>query len=733
MARTPFLAWRAAARTGRTDALVKCLWDVSQIRNLGERQTRAFLASTRGAELRQWELRHSQGPPSFASRGIQEASQATERADPGVKSTAYKVSEDANKPTPNGSNYTPADAEQCDATIASLDAARRRAEASLRQAQQTKPAKKMAEAWRYLRDFLASIPGAWKRIRAMDAAEWREWFRKLGVSAKNAAQHYWTGTKLLALEVKIAVGFLGKVVEGKALTRREKRQLTRTAADMFRLVPMLVFVLVPFMEFLLPVALKIFPNMLPSTFQDRLQEEEQYKKRLRAKIELAKFLQDTVEEMASEISKTRGGEVQTTAEELSAFVSRARSGEKIDNQEILRFARLFNDELTLDHLDRSQLVNLSRFVGLSPFGSDPFIRSKLRKHLQKIRTDDQMIRDEGIESLTAEELRAACRARGMRAPFGSESISFMRRQLTEWLDLSLNQNLPSSLLLLSRAFTILHAGRGAESKTVTQQALDDMQETITSLPDEVMEDLEFASRSEKTRAEQLQQRFDYFQREQAMIQEELEDLAVTDKALLEMRSATVADQRPKDGKELAAEFPTINEELADRVLQAQTRKMKGVQTALAVLSSSSSVSVERAQFLRLAEKEILKYNELATRRVPQLLFRAGKIENNRDVQAAEKDAATSALSNRVNTLLVSLEKELDDVECKLGQKLKMIDTDNDGVIGTEEVRLALTFLKETLGEDELRSLLERLDSDMDGKISIGDLLSLLEENKESNE
>lgn len=733
MPRSPYAAWRTASRTGRIHALVKCVLEAKETRIVAGSQTRMYFGPTEAVEVRQWEVQRRLGTPCFALRGIQEASQTTESQEPHTKSSTYTLSKEPKKSTIHGPNYTSADAEQCDATIASLDAARRRAEASLRQAKETKPAKKIVEAWRYLRDLLATIPGAWKKLRAMDAADWRQWFRKLGVSAKHAAQHYWTGTKLLALEVKIAFGLLGKVVEGKALTRREKRQLTRTAADMFRLVPMLVFVLVPFMEFLLPVALKIFPNMLPSTFQDKLHEEEQYKKRLRAKIELAKFLQDTVEEMASEISKKRGGEVQTTAEDLSAFVSRARSGEKIDNREILRFARLFNDELTLDHLDRSQLVNLSRFVGLSPFGSDPFIRSKLRKHLQKIRHDDQMIRDEGVESLTAEELRAACRARGMRAPFGSESITFMRRQLKEWLDLSLNQNLPSSLLLLSRAFTILHAGRGAESKTVTQQALDDMQETITSLPDEVMEDLEFSSRSEKSRAEQLQQRFEYFQREQAMIQEELDDLAVTDKALLEMRLATEADKRPKAGKELAAEFPTINEELADRVLQAQSRKMKDVQTALAVLSSSSSVSVERAQFLRLAEKEILKYNELATRRVPQLLFRAGKIENNRDVEAAEKDAATSALSNRVNTLLVSLEKELDDVECKLGQKLKMIDTDNDGVIGTEEVRLALTFLKETLGEDELRSLLERLDSDMDGKISIGDLLSLLEENKENNE
>jgi hypothetical protein len=34
-------------------------------------------------------------------------------------------------------------------------------------------------------------------------------------------------------------------------------------------IPFAVFIMVPFMEFLLPVALKLFPNMLPSTFEDK--------------------------------------------------------------------------------------------------------------------------------------------------------------------------------------------------------------------------------------------------------------------------------------------------------------------------------------------------------------------------------------------------------------------------------------------------------------------------------
>jgi LETM1 and EF-hand domain-containing protein 1, mitochondrial len=49
-------------------------------------------------------------------------------------------------------------------------------------------------------------------------------------------------------------------------------QLVRTTADMFRLVPFLVIIAIPFAEFALPVLLKFFPGMLPSTFKEEHQE-----------------------------------------------------------------------------------------------------------------------------------------------------------------------------------------------------------------------------------------------------------------------------------------------------------------------------------------------------------------------------------------------------------------------------------------------------------------------------
>jgi LETM1 and EF-hand domain-containing protein 1 len=86
---------------------------------------------------------------------------------------------------------------------------------------------------------------------------------------KEVADHYWLGSKLLWSDIKVARALLGRVLEGHSMTRRERLQLIRTTTDIFRLVPFSIFIIVPFMELLLPFALKLFPNMLPSTFQVR--------------------------------------------------------------------------------------------------------------------------------------------------------------------------------------------------------------------------------------------------------------------------------------------------------------------------------------------------------------------------------------------------------------------------------------------------------------------------------
>jgi LETM1 and EF-hand domain-containing protein 1 len=94
--------------------------------------------------------------------------------------------------------------------------------------------------------------------------------KRAWATIKKEAAHYWAGTKLLGSEIKISSKITSKLLKGGSLTRRERRQLRRTTNDLLRLIPFSVFLIVPFMELLLPVALKLFPNMLPSTFEGKL-------------------------------------------------------------------------------------------------------------------------------------------------------------------------------------------------------------------------------------------------------------------------------------------------------------------------------------------------------------------------------------------------------------------------------------------------------------------------------
>ena len=116
--------------------------------------------------------------------------------------------------------------------------------------------------------------------------------QELWEAAKKEAHHYWMGTKLLYADVQTASKMLGRLIQGSTLSRRERKQLLRTVSDLFRLVPFSMFIIIPFMEFALPFALRLFPNMLPSTFQDSLKAEENMKRELKSRIAMAQFFQE---------------------------------------------------------------------------------------------------------------------------------------------------------------------------------------------------------------------------------------------------------------------------------------------------------------------------------------------------------------------------------------------------------------------------------------------------------
>ena len=149
---------------------------------------------------------------------------------------------------------------------------------------------------------------------------------------KDELKHYWVSTKLLASDVATAKTILSRVLAGSSMTRRERLQLLRTTTDIFRIVPFSLFIIIPFMELLLPFAIKLFPNMLPSTFHTSLKKEETLKKELKMRVSMAGFLQSALAQMATK-GKGGGDDDEASASELADFIEDAKRG-TVDNVQV---------------------------------------------------------------------------------------------------------------------------------------------------------------------------------------------------------------------------------------------------------------------------------------------------------------------------------------------------------------------------------------------------------------
>ncbi|XP_005554354.3 mitochondrial proton/calcium exchanger protein isoform X3 [Macaca nemestrina] len=499
--------------------------------------------------------------------------------------------------------------------------------------------------------------------------------KSLGQRVLDELKHYYHGFRLLWIDTKIAARMLWRILNGHTLTRRERRQFLRICADLFRLVPFLVFVVVPFMEFLLPVAVKLFPNMLPSTFETQSIKEERLKKELRVKLELAKFLQDTIEEMALKNKAAKG----SATKDFSVFFQKIReTGERPSNEEIMRFSKLFEDELTLDNLTRPQLVALCKLLELQSIGTNNFLRFQLTMRLRSIKADDKLIAEEGVDSLNVKELQAACRARGMRALGVTEDR--LRGQLKQWLDLHLHQEIPTSLLILSRAMYLPD----------TLSPADQLKSTLQTLPEIVAKEAQVKAAEVEGEQVDNKAKLEATLQEEAAIQQEHREKE------LQKRSEAAEEQITKEEIDI----------LSDACSKLQEQK--------------KSLTKEKEE-LELLKEDMQDYSE-DLQEIKKELSKTG------EEKYVEESKASKRLTKRVQQMIGQIDGlisqlEMDQQAGKLAPASGMPTGEN--VISVAELISAMKQVKH-IPESKLTSLAAALDENKDGKVNIDDLVKVIE-------
>jgi LETM1 and EF-hand domain-containing protein 1 len=391
---------------------------------------------------------------------------------------------------------------------------------------------------------------------------------------KREALHYWDGTKLLATEVRISSKLALKMAAGYELSRRENRQLQRTVQDLGRLVPFSVFVLVPFAELLLPVALKLFPNMLPSTYEGQKSKDNKATNLRSARKEVSNFLRNTLKETGLPVSA-----VNAQKEEFTEFFRKVRAtGESPTNTDVIKVCQIFKDDLTLDNLSRPQLVGMCRYMNLNTFGTDMMLRYQIRHRMRQIKRDDRAISFEGVDSLSVPELQMACASRGLRTH--GMSPGRLRDDLQMWLDLRLKYGVPSTLLVLSNAFMYT---QGKDSEISSQ--IDALQAVLSSIPEELFHEIELEVHNAEGAATN-KQRLEVLKEQEDLIEEENEQ----------------NEENGESGREAPKDDENIDEKEDQRRADAK-REGSEVQTEEAIEAEKDGAELARVKDEEQAQKK----------------------------------------------------------------------------------------------------------------------------------
>ncbi|PWN36316.1 LETM1-domain-containing protein [Meira miltonrushii] len=568
-----------------------------------------------------------------------------------------------------------------------------------------------------------------KALAAKEAEEkWKSQplLKRAWIKVKEEAAHYWHGTKLLAKEVSISSRLLRRLMMGYGLTRREHRQLKRTTADLLRLIPFLPFIIVPFGELLLPVAIKIFPNMLPSTFESKFAVEEKRRRLIKVRLEMAKFLQETIKEGG--IAAT--AELQTS-DEFKEFFRKVRStGDHPSPEDTIRVAKLLEDDLTLDNLTRPQLVSMCRYLQINAFGTDNYLRYQIRTKLNKCKRDDMQISAEGVENLSLLELQHACQSRGIQTQYRSEKR--LQEELKQWIDLHLHQRISGVLLILSRAFDYMPNSSSSSDENTQLRSLE---LTLSSLPDNLLSEAELNvskdTATNKQRLEVLQQQEELIEDEAEQEQAE-EEARKADKERKERNKEQVRLSREE--KEAKAMLPKGEVDPATEDARMTNEQLTELGEALSILSAKSSVLKEREELAQLVqemeESGVCGSDEKKNAASSTSSEEKAAAEEETQEQAARVGASSSVstssrgLAKRVRSMLQKIDAQLEDYDRDVGSRMNIIEASPSGKISVDDLEQALRLIKHRPDDEILERLVDKLDIDNDGLVPLTDVVEL---------
>ena len=276
-----------------------------------------------------------------------------------------------------------------------------------------------------------------------------------------------------------------------------------------------------------------------------------------------------------------------------------------------------------------------------------------------------------MDTLSETEAQEACQQRGMRS-LGLSEYAY-KVQLREWLDLSVQKNIPISLLIMSRAFML------RTSSTRFAKPEDVMKETMSSLDSETINEvvLAAAKADEQTSIDITERKLEQLQFQAEMIEEERDDYEIATK------------KKEKDMEKEEKEAVQIQARAQQESSKQVSKTASGSKNKFGETSSVKDNASEAAE-------------ELRTKLADSIVDANGNSSGSGSTTGTEESSFESNKSKSSN----SSEDENEDVETIDAQKIEALMSST----GEERERMAkeLTLYEmQALGDLARGSAIER--------------------------
>ena len=278
--------------------------------------------------------------------------------------------------------------------------------------------------------------------------------KSLSTRIKEECIRYWQGSKQFAHETKLTFGLLKERRRGVSLSRREQLQIVRTKSDMIKLIPFSLFVIVPFLEFTLPFFLKFFPDMLPSTFEEKERAEMKVKNRDRVNFEMSKLLADSLIRSSYNRTATRDATIGAPPVQVNPYselVQLLKQYQNSPQSAPLALLSAIKDKFpcesyAIKSLPLNELKGICKIMDLPSWHPRFLLMYRLSSKFEALAKDDLSIHNDSVNSLTMSELVNACQARGIQI-LGYSEVQ-LRSRLQKWIELGHHNNISTLNLLL---------------------------------------------------------------------------------------------------------------------------------------------------------------------------------------------------------------------------------------------------------------------------------------------